>query len=60
MKALCTSGFSYCKTFLISVPILGEGGGGHYGQDDHEQPPCFRKVRATTTKINDSVVSVYV
>ena len=33
--------------------------GGHYGPDDHERPRCFRRVRATTTKIHD-FVSVYV
>ena len=33
--------------------------GGHYGPDDHERPCCFRRVRATTTKIHD-FVSVYV
>ena len=38
-------------------PIL--GGGGHYGPDDRERPRCFRRVRATTTKIHD-FVSVYV
>ena len=40
-------------------PILGGGGGGHYGPDDREPPGCFRRVRATTTKIHD-FVSVYV
>ena len=34
-------------------------GGGHYGPDDRERPRCFRRVRATTTKIHD-FVSVYV
>ena len=34
-------------------------GGGHYGPDDRERPHCFRRVRATTTKIHD-FVSVYV
>ena len=38
-------------------PIL--DGGGHYGPDDRERPRCFRRVRATTTKIHD-FVSVYV
>ena len=43
--------------FLKFNPIL--SGGGHYGPDDLERPRCFRRVRATTTKIHD-FVSVYV
>ena len=39
-------------------PILG-GGRGHYGPNDCEWPRCFRKVRATTTKIYE-FNSVYV
>ena len=39
--------------------ILFWTGGGHYGPDDRERPRCFRRVRATTTKIPD-FVSVYV
>ena len=45
------------KIWQVVNPIL--SGGGHYGPDDHERPRCFRRVRATTTKIHD-FVSVYV
>ena len=51
-KELC---FFPIKLFLT----LFWAGGGHYGPDDLERPRCFRRVRATTTKIHD-FVSVYV
>ena len=48
--------FQMCQIVKLN-PI--PRGGGHYGPDDHERPRCFRRVRATTTKIHD-FVSVYV
>ena len=53
--------FSGIWQFLILMALtLFRSGRGHYGPDDHERPRCFRRVRATTTKIHDFVsVSVW-
>ena len=48
--------FRYLKDVFLTLFWVG---GGHYGPDDLERPRCFRRVRATTTKIHD-FVSVYV
>jgi len=47
--------FSYIQGNLT----LFLSGRGHYGPGHHERPCCFRRVRATSTKIHD-FVSVYV
>ena len=44
-----------CSVLLNPISCVG----GHYGLDNHKRPRCFRRVRATTTKIHDFVY-VYV
>ena len=57
MPSKCCQPLIFC---ILLAPILG-GGEGHYGPDDHKQPCCFRRIRATVTKIHDFVsVSVWI
>ena len=50
---------AYSNGTIRSILTLFLSGRGHYGPGHHERPRCFRRVRATTTKIHD-FVSVYV